>query len=141
MGRRPKNADGVAAKAAKNKVNMIIDPTGEMIDCTKLALCKAHLDCFSCVEGYCTAVQAKYIGGTCPFYKNRDQCVAENRLAYERLKEHGRYDILDQYGETLAALGALDTEMETMDQMAKEMEAFRERDLKIREADATSGGQ
>ena len=113
----------------KTERHIIIDPIGEEADAARLAECKAHPDCFSCVEGFCTALKPKYVGGKCVFYKERSRGYAENKAVYDKLVADGRYDLLDAYGDALSCLGAFDGELEEAGQMSEEMAAFRESSL------------
>lgn len=111
---------------------VIIDPLGEEVKVEKLALCQEHPDCFSCVEGYCTALHPRFVGvggADCVFYKNREQCLAENKEIFEKLWESRRSDLVSTYAGVYAAMGVFDEELEKMEKMTTEMEAIRKKNL------------
>ena len=108
---------------------VIIDPLGEAVKTEKLARCQEHQDCFSCVDGYCTALHPKFVGTGCVFYKNRERSRAENKAIFERLWASRRSDLVSTYAGVYAAMGVFDEELEKMERMAAEMEAFRKKNL------------
>ena len=62
------------------------DRIGEDTDPSDCALCHA-VSCFSCVQGYCTALEKVTTGG-CVFYKDAAQNRKEIRRCFYRLISH-----------------------------------------------------
>jgi hypothetical protein len=81
----------------------IIDLVGEETSLDECALCHA-VSCFSCVKGYCTALEKVTVGG-CVFYKDAAQNWKEIRRCFYRLISPERFDLLRKYADTIAALG------------------------------------
>lgn len=98
-------------KEEKREKNNLIDRIGEEVILENCPECPEHPDCFACLEGRCTALSESG-GMSCVFYKPADRGINECRDAYEKLKETGRYDLLQKYFKAFTALGFLDEEIE-----------------------------
>ena len=105
------------------------DRLGEDVNLEKCPECPEHPDCFSCLEGRCTALNAGG-GQGCVFYKPAEKGLAEARTAYRKLKEKGRHDLVQRYVKAYTAMGFLDEEIEAADEKAREFEAFRQADFR-----------
>lgn len=129
------------------------DRLGEAVDLEKCPLCTAHPDCFSNIEGYCTALK-ECEGDACVFYKKTEVAIEQCKAAYRKLKEEGRTDLILKYQKTLTALGAFDDEIDVSDTIVAEMKAYEERNYKKQfeelskeaaeyseAADSTEGGE
>lgn len=68
------------------------DRIGEDTDTPDCALCYV-VSCFSCVQGYCTALKKVTVDG-CVFYKDAAQNRKEIRRCFYRLISHERFDLL-----------------------------------------------
>ena len=64
----------------------IIDRIGEETDLENCSLCHAA-SCFSCVQGFCTALE-KVADGGCVFYKDAEENHREIRRCFYRLVWH-----------------------------------------------------
>ena len=117
MGRKRKEKDG------------IYDRLGEEVNLEKCPECPEHTDCFSCLEGRCTALNASG-GQGCSFYKPAEKGIEDCRAAYERLKKAGRYDLIRKYIKAYMAMGFLDDEIEEEEQKTKKLEDYRESDFR-----------
>ena len=104
------------------------DRIGEEIDLTKCPECNVHTDCFSCMQGRCTALKESG-GRDCAFYCPEKKAIAKAKAAYKKMKEKGRYDLIRKYIKPLSAMGVLDDEIEDFDKKAGELEAFRKVDF------------
>ena len=105
-----------------------VDRIGEEIDFDKYPVCDEHTDCFSRVEGRCTAL--KECGGiNCVFYSPEEKALREAKEAYRRLKENKRYDLIRKYIKTLTALGVFDDEIDECGKTGQELDAFRDTDF------------
>lgn len=105
----------------------IIDLVGEEISLGDCALCHA-VSCFSCVQGYCTALEKVAVGG-CIFYKDAAQNRKEIRRCFYRLISHERFDLLRKYADTMAALGLMDAELADAEQQRKRLGEYRAKHL------------
>ena len=105
----------------------IIDRIGEETDLENCSLCHAA-SCFSCVQGFCTALE-KVADGGCVFYKDAEENHREIRRCFYRLVWHERFDLLEKYADTLAALGLMDEETVDAESQHKKLEAYRVRHL------------
>ncbi len=85
------------------------DRIGEDTDPFDCALCFAA-SCFSCVHGYCTALE-KLAAGLCAFYKEAEENRREIRRCFYRLISYECFDLLYKYADTMAALGLMDQEV------------------------------
>lgn len=103
------------------------DKIGEKVELAKCPCCQEHTDCFAWMDGHCTALKESG-GEACPFYKPVAQAMDENRRGYERLKEQGRDDLIEQYGKQLFALGVLNSELTDVEADAEELNAFADAD-------------
>ena len=98
------------------------DRIGEDTDPADCALCHA-VSCFSCVHGYCTALEKVTVGG-CMFYKDADENARQIRRCFYRLIRHERFDLLRKYVDTMAALGLMDSELESAAQQRAALEHY-----------------
>lgn len=105
------------------------DRLGEAVDLEKCPICTAHPDCFSNIEGRCTALK-ECEGEACVFFKKTEVAIAQSKAAYRKMKEEGRTDLILKYQKTLMALGAFDDEIDVSDTVVAEMKAYGERDYK-----------
>ena len=106
----------------------VMDMVGEPVDLENCPECREHLDCFSNIEGKCTALKSNG-GEGCVFYCNKEKAIIATKAAYRRLKESGRYDIIQKYIKSLTALGAFDDEINDIDRVSQELDNFRDADL------------
>ena len=113
----------------------LMDWAGESVDRDSCPPCEKHLDCFACVEGYCTALRIpdgrvskkkKAASDECGFYKPIQQVKESGIRGYRRLKEIGRRDLIDKYADTLIMTGAMDDEIQEADLQAESFDRFRE---------------
>ncbi len=112
----------------KEKIGTV-DKIGEPVDLEKCPVCMEHTDCFSCLEGRCTAL--KESGGTaCVFYKPEEKAMMENKQIYMELREKGRGDLIREHAVVFMALGVLDDEIRDADRTADDLESFRMTDYK-----------
>lgn len=99
------------------------DRIGEPVNMEKCPECMEHPDCFSSIEGRCTAL--KESGGRgCVFYKPEQQAIQEVQQAYYRLKENKRYDLIQKYLKTLTALGATDSEFDAGEEIMAALDMY-----------------
>ena len=98
----------------KEKVG-VYDRLGEEVNLDKCPDCLEHTDCFSCLEGKCTALNVSG-GQGCPFYKPAEKGIEDCRSAYHRLKKARRYDLIEKYIKAYVAMGFLDDEIEQIEQ-------------------------
>ena len=103
------------------------DRIGEDTDPSNCVLCHA-VSCFSCVQGYCTALEKITVGG-CVFYKDAAQNRKEIRRCFYRLISHERFDLLRKYADTLAALGLMDAELADAERQRKRLGEYRAKHL------------
>ena len=103
------------------------DRIGEDTDPSNCALCHA-VSCFSCVQGYCTALEKVTVGG-CVFYKDTARNRKEIRRCFYRLISHERFDLLRKYADTMAALGLMDAELADAARQRKRMGEYRSKHL------------
>ena len=101
------------------------DRIGEDTDPSNCALCHA-VSCFSCVQGYCTALEKVTVGG-CVFYKDAAQNRKEIRKCFYRLIILERFDLLRKYADTMAALGLMDEELADAELQRKRLVEYRSR--------------
>lgn len=113
----------------KIEKNELRDRIGEKLDLNQCPLCNTHTDCFAWMDGYCTALN-ECGGEQCPFYKPADQAVAEAKACYASLKARGKEDVIARYSKQLAAIGAMDDELNEAEQAADDLEAFADCDFK-----------
>lgn len=107
-----------------------LDRIGEAVDLEKCPECADHPDCFSWMEGRCTALNVSG-GQGCSFYKPAEKGGVEDCGAvYQRLKTAGRYDLIRKYIKGYTAMGFLDDEIELEEQKTKKLEDYRESDFK-----------
>ena len=104
-----------------------LDRVGEEIDLEKCPVCTNHPDCFSNMEGRCTALKSADEG--CVFYCPSHKAMAEAKQAYQKLKELGRTDLIRKYIKPMTALGLLDDELEEFDRKAAELDAYKNVDF------------
>ena len=105
------------------------DRIGEEVNLEKCPECPEHPDCFACLEGRCTALSESG-GMSCVFYKPADKGIKECRDAYEKLKESGRYDLLQKYFKAFTALGFLDDEIEEEQRRVEMLRVCQDSDYK-----------
>ena len=103
------------------------DCIGEDTDLSDCALCHA-VSCFSCVQGYCTALEKVTVGG-CVFYKDDAQNRKEIRKCFYRLISRERFDLLRKYADTMAALGLMDAEVADAELQRKRLKEYRSKHL------------
>ena len=103
------------------------DRIGEDTDPSNCTLCHA-VSCFSCVQGYCTALEKVTVGG-CVFYKDAAQNRKEIRRCFYRLISHERFDLLRKYADTIAALGLMDAEQADAERQRKRLGEYRSQHL------------
>ena len=116
MGRRKKERNG------------IYDRLGEEVNLEKCPECREHSDCFSCLEGRCTALSV--CGGQgCSFYKPKEKAIDDFRDSYRRLKESGRYDLIQKYIKFYTVMGFLDEEIEVEERETRRLDAYRDSDF------------
>ncbi len=104
-----------------------LDRIGEEVDLEKCPECTAHPDCFSWMDGKCTAL--KSVDEGCVFYCPAEKGTEEAKAAYRKLRAAGRFDLIDKYIKSLTALGVFDDEIEECDRKAEELDAYREADF------------
>lgn len=105
MGRRKKEKIGT------------FDCIGEEVNLEKCPECVEHPDCFAWMEGRCTALKESG-GQDCVFYCPAETAIAEARVCFRKLLEHGRTDLIQKYFKPLSALGLLDEEIDAVCQAA-----------------------
>ncbi len=115
-------------KGGKKEKTGIYDRTGEKVNLEKCPECLEHTDCFSCLEGRCTALNTSG-GQGCPFYKPAEKGINDTGAAYQRLKKDRRYDLIGKYIKAYEAMGFLDDEIEEEERKAKRLEDYRESDF------------
>lgn len=103
------------------------DCIGEDTDLSDCALCHA-VSCFSCVQGYCTALKKVIVGG-CVFYKDAAQNRKEILRCFYRLISRERFDLLRKYAVTMAALGLMDAELADAERQRKRLGEYRSQHL------------
>ena len=103
------------------------DRIGEDTDPSDCVLCYA-VSCFSCVQGYCTALEKITVGG-CVFYKDAAQNRKEIRRCFYRLISHDRFDLLRKYADTMAALGLMDEELADAELQRKRLGDYQSQHL------------
>ena len=101
----------------------IIDRVGEETDLANCSVCHA-ISCFSSVQDHCTALEKAADGG-CVFYKDAEDNRREIRRCFYRLIRHERFDLLEKYADTLAALGFMDEEMADAARQHDDLEKYR----------------
>ena len=104
-----------------------IDRVGEDTDPSDCAICHA-VSCFSCVHGYCTALE-KYAEGGCAFYKDTEENRRKIRRCFYRLISLERFDLLIKYADTMAALGLMDNELSRAADQCRQLESYRKEHL------------
>ena len=114
----------------KTVQNGPFDRIGELVNLEKCPDCTAHLDCFACMNGKCTALNLSD-GDQCSFYKPLAQIEKEDRETYRKLKESKRYDLIEKYADTFSALGIFDAEIGDSDKAADELAKFEEDDFEV----------
>ena len=112
----------------KEKIG-IYDRLGEEVNLEKCPECQEHTDCFSCLEGRCTALNASG-GQGCSFYKPAEKGIEDSRAVYQRLKEAGRHDLIRKYIKAYVAMGFLDDEIDEEGKKVKRLEDYRESDFR-----------
>lgn len=116
------------------------DRIGEPVNMEKCPECMEHPDCFSCIEGRCTAL--KESGGRgCVFYKPEQQAIQEVQQAYYRLKKRKRHDLIQKYFKTLTALGARDEEFDAGESIMAELDRFAADDFTAKLEAEKGGGE
>lgn len=105
----------------------ILDLVGEETSLDECALCHA-VSCFSCVKGYCTALEKVTVGG-CVFYKDAAQNWKEIRRCFYRLISRERFDLLRKYADTIAALGLMDAELADAELQRKRLGDYQSQHL------------
>lgn len=103
------------------------DCIGEDTASSDCALCHA-VSCFSCVQGYCTALEKVTVGG-CMFYKDAAQNLKEIRRCFYRLISRERFDLLRKYVDTMAALGLIDAELADAERQKKRLGEYQSQHL------------
>ena len=118
--------------------DILKDWAGEEVDRDSCPECLKHLDCFACVDGYCTALRIpdrrvskkkKAVSDECGFYKPIQQVRESGIRGYRRLKKIGRRDLIDKYADTLIMTGTMDDEIQEADMQAESFDQFRENDF------------
>ncbi len=104
------------------------DRIGEEVNLEKCPECLEHTDCFSCLDGRCTALNASG-GQGCSFYKSAEKGIDDTGAAYQVLKKARRYDLIGKYIKAYEAMGLLDDEIEEEEQKAKRWEDYRKLDF------------
>ena len=111
----------------KEKVG-VYDRLGETVNLEKCPECPEHSDCFSYLDGKCTALNV--CGGQgCVFYKPAGIAVEESRVGYKRLRGACRNDLIEKYVKAYVTMGFLDEEIEMEEQKSKKLEDYRESDF------------
>ena len=100
-----------------------VDRIGEPLNLEKCPECVEHPDCFSCIEGRCTALN-ECRGQGCVFYKPYEIAVKQIHDTYQKLKGEKRYDLIAKYRKTLIALGVEDAEFADGFSIMEELDAF-----------------
>lgn len=124
MGRRRKEETGLR------------DRIGEALDLEKCPECGEHTDCFSWIDGHCTALKESG-GAGCVFYKPLGVTVSENKQIYRKLREKGRSDLIRAHEKAFAALGVFDEEIAEADEASGEFGTFEQEDYEKALADAS----
>lgn len=106
------------------------DRIGEKVNLDKCPKCGWHSDCFACMNGHCTAL-SETVEGDCIFYKSYEDATAENIQCYQKLKEAGRYDLIQKYIKPLTEVGALEGEILELMQMGLEIDRAYYREEKL----------
>lgn len=104
------------------------DKLGEPVELDKCPECLEHPDCFSWFDGRCTALKETNPEG-CVFYCPEKKAISEAKAAYRKLRESGRFDLIEKYIKPLTAIGALDDEMDEFEREADELENFMNADF------------
>jgi hypothetical protein len=115
----------------KDKAELLRDRVGEVLKLEMCPACREHPDCFSWIDGRCTALK-KRGDQDCVFYKPMKQAAAENQAIYENLLKDRRYDLIEKYQKSYAALGIEDPEFRDSEGIRRELERMA--------ADETGGG-
>ena len=123
----------------KAKAELLRDRVGEVLKLEKCPACREHPDCFSWIDGRCTALK-KRGGQDCVFYKPMKQAAAENQAIYENLLKGRRYDLIEKYQKSYAALGIEDPEFRDSEDIRRELErmAAEETDAGVTGGDETA---
>ena len=104
-----------------------LDRIGEEVDLDKCPGCSRHPDCFSFMEGKCTAL--KSVDKDCVFYFPAEKAIEESKQVYGKLKESGRHDLIQKYIKCYTALGILDDEVDEFDRKADELADYERTDF------------
>ena len=113
-----------------------LDVIGEPVDLDRCPDCHDYPDCFSCMDGKCTALKESG-GRSCVFYCPRERAIEFTKDSYQRLKEQGRIDLIMKYIKVFSLLGALDEEISDFDRTADELDLVKTESC--REAESTAG--
>lgn len=107
-----------------DNMNIVRDRVGEQTDLSLCPVCLSHPNCFANIDRRCTALRET--AEPCPFYKDRDEHLAEARRCYQRLKEKGRADLIRKYAASHTAMGLLDDEIAEAEVYSAQFDKFRE---------------
>lgn len=99
------------------------DRVGEDTVSSDCDICHA-VSCFSCVHGYCTALE-KITSGGCVFYKDAEENRRQILKCFYRIINRGRFDLIRKYADTMAAIGLMDKEFESAAQQQDILEHYR----------------
>ena len=102
------------------------DRIGESVNLKKCPKCSAYPDCFSNIHGKCTALNSADEG--CVFYCPEQKAITEAKMAYHKLKEKRRFDLIRKYIKTFTALGVFDDEIGEREMRSEDQDAFRNDD-------------
>ncbi len=92
-----------------------LDKIGEPVDLEKCPECNGFPDCFSYMEGKCTALNESG-DKDCVFYCPEQKAITESKMAYQKLKDSERVDLIGKYFKTLTALGVItDSSVDSLD--------------------------
>ena len=111
---------------SRKRINEVkpLDVIGEPIDLDRCPDCHDNPDCFSCIDGKCTALNESG-GRNCVFYCPRERAIEFTRTSYHRLKEKGRVDLILKYMKLFSSLGAMDEEITDFVKTTDELEMLK----------------
>jgi len=56
-----------------------------------------HADCFQAMGVHCKLLSSQVEASDCPFYKTQEQAEKDRLAAHQRLKDIGRFDLIEKY--------------------------------------------
>ena len=56
-----------------------------------------HSDCFQSLGVHCKLLTKQIEAADCPFYKTQEEVDSGRKQAHKKLKESGRFDLIEKY--------------------------------------------